>query len=253
MKSPLIPVVDFSTTLPTLKKIIPRGSEINSYLFFDGHLEFNLSQDNRFVYAYTNKALIHDFWKCVSTDPYRIINMLENLHPFEDQIMYEDFQKRIFSFEDPFMRSAVVFLLNHCSDSPCISRGMYIKESFNPIARTAFRTVNMNRLHVHYKESEKLIDILQESSDVFCSIIPAGHFNYNFFEDGKSKGATETTVNHGELKQYIEKSENRWIVLYKFHPNLKENYRDFNIHMLDHLGRETTEEQSCEDLVIANF
>mgnify|MGYP003666714194 FL=1 len=130
MKSPLTPLVDFSATIPTLKKMIPRATEVGSYLFFDGHLEFNLSQDNRFIHAHTNKFLIHDFWKCVSLDPQRIIDMVNSIHPFDDQIMCDDFQKRILSLEDPFVRSALVFLLNHCSDSPYISRGMYIKENF---------------------------------------------------------------------------------------------------------------------------
>jgi len=253
MKSPLVPLVDFSATIPTLKKMIPRASEVGSYLFFDGHLEFNLSQDNRFVHAYTNKFLIHDFWKCVSHDPHKIVDIVEGLYPFEDEIMYNDFQTRVLSLEDPFVQAAVVFLLNHCSDFPYLSKGIYIKENFNPIALSAFRTVKMNRVHVQLRKGKNLIDILKEQAEAFCSIIPAGHFSYNFFEEGKSKGLVETTVNHGELKQYIEKSENRWIILYKFHPNLKEMYKDFNIHMLDHLGRETTEEQSCKDLVIANF
>ena len=253
MKSPLAPLVDFSAAIPTLKKMIPRASEISSYLFFDGHLEFNLSQDNRFVHAYTNKFLIHDFWKCVSDDPYKIVDIVEGLYPFEDEIMYNDFQNRALSLEDPFVQAAVVFMLNHCSDSPYLSRGVHIKENFNPIALAAFRAVKTNRIHVQLREGKNLIDTLKEQTRVFCSIVPAGHFNYNFFEEGKSRGLTETTVDHGELQQYIEKSENRWIVLYKFHPRLKKIYKHFNIHMLDHLGRPTTDEQSCEDLVIANF
>tara|TARA_R110001583_G_scaffold129763_1_gene281622 strand:+ start:108 stop:869 length:762 start_codon:yes stop_codon:yes gene_type:complete len=253
MKSPLTPLVDFSATIPTLKKMIPRATEVGSYLFFDGHLEFNLSQDNRFIHAHTNKFLIHDFWKCVSLDPQRIIDMVNDIHPFDDQIMCDDFQKRILSLEDPFVRSALVFLLNHCSDSPYISRGTYIKENFNPIALSAFRTVEMSRVHVHYKKSDSLVQILQEQPNMFCSIVAGGHFSYNFFEEGKNKGVVETTTNHKQLKTHMQRSENRWIVLYKFHPNLKEIYKHFNIHMLDHLGRPITDEQSCEDLVIANF
>ena len=195
MKSPLTPLVDFSATIPTLKKMIPRATEVGSYLFFDGHLEFNLSQDNRFIHAHTNKFLIHDFWKCVSDDPHKI----------------------------------------------------------NPIALSAFRTVEMSRVHVHYKKSDSLVQILQEQPNMFCSIVAGGHFSYNFFEEGKNKGVVETTTNHKQLKTHMQRSENRWIVLYKFHPNLKEIYKHFNIHMLDHLGRPITDEQSCEDLVIANF
>ena len=85
------------------------------------------------------------------------------------------------------------------------------------------------------------------------TLIPAGRFSYNFFEEGKNKGIEETTIDHRLLNQKFKTFKKKSILLYKYHRAAANLYRDFNITMIDKHGRATKEASNCEDLIIANF
>ena len=46
-------------------KIIPEGSVVSTFLFFDGELDLWLAEADRVVRAHTNKYVIYEFWKCI--------------------------------------------------------------------------------------------------------------------------------------------------------------------------------------------
>ena len=67
MKSPIRENNRFKC-LPLLRELIPPGSVINSFLFFDGNLEFGLANSERFIIGHTNRYVVYEFWECATTD-----------------------------------------------------------------------------------------------------------------------------------------------------------------------------------------
>ena len=77
MRSPLKEVNGGSKALLTLKSLIPPGTIINSFGFFDGNVEVDLCANNRFVVAHTNKYVIYEFWRAIFEDAPKVAQMAE--------------------------------------------------------------------------------------------------------------------------------------------------------------------------------
>jgi hypothetical protein len=212
----------FYNTLSTLKQIIPEGTVTSSFLFFAGNLEFNLAEANR------------------------SINGGERL--------FKTFQKEWLNCRDPFMRSAMFFVLNRSSSTGHLSSGAHEEDGVNAINLSYLNNFNPVNFNINWMQEEDFLVMLDEQKikgDYF--LIPAGKFNYNFFEEGKNKGIEETTVQHKELCERVQQLKQRTIVLYKFHPAILKLYKDFNVRMIDEYGRQISKREECKDLIITNF
>jgi len=55
------------------------------------------------------------------------------------------------------------------------------------------------------------------------------------------------------MQKTLQETKQKWVILYKKHPEILELYGDHNIIMIDAYGRETKNQKRCEELVIANF
>jgi len=255
MKSPIKDSLnDFNKSLLILKSMIPKGKIIDSFLFFSGELEFNLSESERFVIGHTCKYVIHEFWYCAMTDPERIAEISNSMYPFKDEKMFYIFQENWPRYSDHFMRSALFFILNRCSATGWPSFGKFEDRNFNPIALSnlkRFRPKNFYLCHDKTDDLIKAIDQATTKSDYILA--PVGKFSYNLFEQGKSKGYEMTSINHKELAAYLDGVEKKWIVLYKNHLQLFKMYQKYNIVMIDKYGKTTEDKAKCEDLIIANF
>ena len=254
MKSPIKENINNFKCLSVLKELIPKGSVVNSFLFFSGNLELNLAESERFVIAHTNKYVIYEFWKCALEDPCRIADLSETLFPVGDEKMFHILQERWPEYKDHFTRSALFFLLNRCSDSGWISAGHLEDKNFNPLAFSYLKKFSPKNFFLVLDDAKDLNETIEKNNQEGDFLFfPIGKFNYNFFEHGKSKGYEMTTIYHKRLYEALQNIEDKWIVLYKNHPGVHKLYQDYNIIMLNKYGRTTKEKDSCEEVVIANF
>ena len=246
----------FYNTLSTLKQIIPEGTVTSSFLFFAGNLEFNLAEANRSIHAYTTRYVVYEFWKYVEEDPRHVREIVNFImeRSERDERLFTTFQKEWLNCRDPFMRSAMFFVLNRSSSTGHLSSGTHEEDGVNAINLSYLNNFNPVNFNINWVQEEDFLVMLDEQKikgDYF--LIPAGKFNYNFFEEGKNKGIEETTVQHKELFECVQQLKQRTILLYQFHPAILKLYKDFNVRMIDEYGRQISKREECKDLIITNF
>ena len=254
MKSPIKENINNFKALSALKDIIPKGSVVDSFLFFSGELEFNLGESERFIIAHTNQYVIYEFWRCALEDSTRVAEISEFIYPIGDEKLFYVYQENWPRYKDQFSRSALFFLLNRCSESGWISAGKFDDKNFNPVALSHLKRFSPKNFFLTLDKANTLNEALTTSTmKGEYMLLPVGKYDYNFFEYGKSKGYEMTTILHKELNNHLQNIEKKWIVLYKTHPQLFKLYENSNIIMIDKYGRKTTDKENCEELVIANF
>ena len=254
MKSPIKENVNNFKALSVLKDIIPKGSVVDSFLFFSGNMELNLAESGRFLVAHTNKYVIYEFWKCAMENPTKIAEISNFLYPIGDEKAFHLFQENWPMYKDHYTRSALFFLLNRCSESGWISAGKFDDKNFNPIAISHLKKFSPKNFFLTLDKADTLNEAVANSSTKGeYLLLPIGKFNYNFFEYGKSKGYEMTTVFHEELHNYLSEVDKKWTAIYKHHPHLYKLYKNYNAIMIDKYGKRTEDKDICEEVIFANF
>jgi hypothetical protein len=238
-----------------LKTKIPKGSVINSFLFYDGGLEFQLSSADRFVIGTTNKYVIYEFWHCAFKDPERVMKSAQFFHKEMVPHMAHMMQQGWAGYKDPYVRAALFFLLNRYSDMASPSRGHINLDSYNPIATARFKSLpNLQNFFLNFHHDEDYIVAMEETQPADYFLFPVGPFSYNLFQHGKSHGYEDVTINHSELREYLTSlSDQKAMAIYHNHAALSKFYKDFNLHYLDAYGRPTDTRRDAKEVIVANF
>lgn len=139
MRSPIKNLKKTTNSLSAVKQIIPKGSIIESHLFYDGSLEFNLAEDDRFVVANASKYVVYEFWACAIENPKRIAEIANHLFSSLSEQTFDILQKDWARYKDPYVRSAFFFLLNRCSALGMITHGEFDTKNYNPFATNDLR------------------------------------------------------------------------------------------------------------------
>jgi len=255
MRSPLKPPHDRVKHTAFLKKKIPKGSVVHSYLFYDGNLEFDLASHQRFVCAHTTRFVVNEFWECAMADAARI-HKIVTCEPFnfKDTNMFDVLQESWPTYRDPYVRAALFFILNQYSDLGLPSSGRVDLHPLTPLCLSRLRAFQTSNFHLVYNENENFISTLKKPIEADFLLIPAGKFNFNLFDQGKNRGVETTLLNHQSLFETVDiMSGQKWIILYQFHPHLKQIYKDYNMFQLDKYGKLTNEKDKCQEILIANF
>jgi len=253
MKSPIRENTNNFKCLPHLRKLIPAGSVVNSFLFYDGSLEINLADQRRFVIGHTTQYVIYEFWDCALANPQRIASIAKELNNLRDPSIFYMLQENWPKYKDPYVRSALFFILNRCSDTGDISAGKFNAQTYNPIALSHLNKFKLPTLHVQLDQTENFIEGIKNVKDTDYLLLPVGKFSYNFFEHGKNRGFEMTTVDHKKLSEALREITDKWVTVYKNHHELYKLYKDYNVTMLNKHGKITTDKNACEEVVIANF
>ena len=255
MKSPINYAHDHAAALMLLKTIIPKGSIINSFLFYSGLLEFSLCSDKRFVNCHTSSYVVYEFWHFMLEDSARVRKIIESRYfqNLNDEKIFNLLQENWHTYRDPYTRTALFLLLNWSSETGLISSGKFQKAVYNPLRLEKVSRFNPSNFHLSFLDPRTSV-INSISSDNNCDylLIPAGRFNYNLFEHGKSIGREQTTINHADFFSCLKELTQKWIVLYKNHDSVHKMYKDFNIKMIDKYGN-ITNQDNCEDIIVTNF
>ena len=252
MRTPIKDLRHVSKALPVLKTLIPPESKVETFLLFSGDLEINLAEAERYVTAHTTEIRVYDFWMTMFEDPGSITDYVKFYYPFPDQDVFNVFQKTFNQQKNPSARAALFFLLNRCSDLGTISSGNFEQSNFNPLALSYIKRFKKNNFDV--KLDKDLIEALNFDMEADFVFIPAGKFNYSFFQEGMNTGDEQTRFDHEDLRDTVSNLKIPTIVLYSYHPKILEIYKDFDTKILiDKYGKITKDRKMSKEVLIANF
>ena len=252
MKSPIKDSLNFRCG-SFLKKKIDKASIVHSFLFYSGTLEVSLAQGGRFVVAHTNKYPIYEFWTCAMHDPRRVATMAEQFYPVVSPDLFEVLQQEWATYKGHYTRAGLFFLLNWCSSTGDISCGELNNDNFSPHALRTLRAFDVENLYLRRDMEPDYLRSIDTASEADVLLFPVGKYNFNLFEEGKSRGPEMTLVNHKKLKERLQGLDEKWLVVYKYHPRLLKEYKDYETTMISKYGQPTKHPNMCEDIVIANF
>jgi len=244
---------DFQCSL-VLKDMIPKGSIVNSFLFFAGNIEFNLASSSRFICAHTSKYVIYEFWDCLMEDCQKVYDIVTcDSFKFRDENIFNVLQENWPKYRDPYVRASLFFLLNRCSATGMISSGKLDQKNFNPIALSHLKRFNPSNFHLMYDKNQNISQAIDNVKETDYLLFPMGTFQYNFLNHGKSKGYETESVDHRDLKSKLKNENRKWLLIYNFHPHLFKSYKEHNITMIDKYGRRTLQRDACKEVIVANF
>ena len=251
MRSPIKNLKKQTNALSAVKKLIPKGSVVESHLFYDGSLEFNLAEADRFLISSTDKYVVYEFWMCALENPKKIAQMAEYLFPALSEQTFDILQKDWARYQDPYVRSAFFYLLNRCSALGMITHGEFDTKNYNPFGLSDLRQFAPKNFHLSSTQNQKLEESAGTTPDSTHTLIHAGKFSFNLFQHGTTESLEETKFNHDKLLKSLSTSGKSSVVIYDFHPRLK-TYKDkFNLLYLDESGRHTTE-QNAKEIILYN-
>jgi len=254
LQSPLkTPPTNKFNCVGALKEKIPVKSVVHSFLFYDGALEFNLAKDARFVIAHTNRHIIYEFWRCATLDSAKLSEMAEYFFPVESKKIFEVYQDSFTEHMDPFLRAAMFFVLNQCSDSGLASSGALQNTECNPLKLSYLKNFSPNNFHLEFDRKDDFIEGLEEVDDEDYILMPLGRCTSNLFEEGKPVGTEEVKIYHKKIKEFFETTDKKVILLYYASPRVFKWYKDSNITMINKWGIETNKRSECKEVLIANF
>jgi len=252
MKSPLKPNIRYKSTWE-LKKLIPPKSTVSSFFLYSGNVELALAAENRTIVAHTNKYAVFEFWASIAENPKGVYAASKELFP--DLSMPELYllQEHWISQKSRTIRSAFFFILNRCSDNGLVSCGKIDRTNFNPIALSHLKNFKADNFYPFLDKHEDPTEALATAKRTDYILMPAGEYNFNLFEHGKSRGPDTALVDHRKLHETLKTIDKKWLLLYKSHPILFKMYDDYNIVMVDKYGRKVNNKNNCAELIVANF
>ena len=252
MKSPLKGEYTFRCSSFINAKMAP-ASVVHSFLCYDAQLEIGLAKAGHYVMAHTNAYPLHEFWVCAMCEPLRVAKIALWFHPLGDSDTVELFQKTWRQYDSHHTRAGIFFLLNQCSHNGLVSCGLVEDSNFTAKAVRRLAQWAPHNFHTTYDEVEDYLDGIASATEADYLLFPVGKYSFNFFEEGKSRGDEMTLVNHKKLKERLQGLDQKWLVVYKYHPRLLKEYKDYETTMISKYGQPTKHPNMCEDIVIANF
>ena len=256
MKSPIKDETKYLNYSRILKELVPPRSIVDSYLFYSGHLEFNLCTNNRFVCAHTNAYVVHEFWECALANPALLHTIITaEDFKFDQPQMFEILQQNWPTYRDPYVRSSLFFILNRHSETGLISSGKFSKKNINPLAISYLQHFKVPNFHLQWDNESDFIASIDPTPDSQFLLFPVGGFSHNLFESGKNRGYETTAIDHQQLYMKLKDFNEtyKWIVLYDYHPAVVKLYKDYNIIFVTAQGRRANNTDEPKGIVIANF
>lgn len=255
MKSPIKDLRRPNLCIRQLKEIVPEGSTIDSYLFFDGQMEFTMAQYGRPVVGHTDKFLIYEFWRCAAEDPERLHEIVTSPpFKFDGPRTFEILQRTWPKYGEGFSRAALFFLLNRCSATGMISTGALDHQHFNAMSLNYLKTFKKpSSFNLKLCQGMTLPEQLRQPSNADYVVVPVGNFSYNLFDHGKSRGFETTLVNNKHLRTFLKETHKKVILLYNFHSHLVKFFENHLCIPIGIDGRPNLGDEPGEEVIVTNF
>ena len=237
-----------------LKTLIPKGSVVNSYAFYDGKMEIALANEGRFVNANTISHPVYVFWMYASLYPRRLYEMVSSeAFKFEGEGVHGVLQDVWHSHDSPLIKAALFFVLNRCSTTGLISSGELNFDNLTPVVVSKLKYFSMpENFHLGHDHRD-VVDMIAGADKKEYNLVPAGNFNYNLFEYGKNIAIEETPIIHRELIKLCKNKEANVIITYNYDPRVLSAFKGNRIIMVDKYGKQTERKERAEEIVVANF
>ena len=246
-KSPLVYPNDRPQAVTLVSEHIPNGvTDIVTPFLGGGSLELGLAKRKHRITAFTEYRLLYDFWECVMSDPKKIYQMVSEFYPMEDKRMFSVLQKKIYQPHDEYLRSALFYVLNHCSESGSTTGG-----SIDP-GTPKFNQMRLNELagfnpEIFELKLGKYTAAFDEGDFLVCSMP-------SYMKTGLAEAVVipeNPQINHKKFARLIKESDCRgWILLYQYHEDLLELYSDNEIILLREGYRPTTNIARASEVMI---
>lgn len=256
MKTPLKDHTKKTAATTYIKSLLKEKSTLDTYCLYAGSCELSIAADQHCVNSFTNSYVVYEFWRCLTEDPQEIYQIIScDDFTFESSEYFKVFQEKWFTYENKYLRSALFFLLNRCSEDGLVSSGDLKQENYNILAMKNVQNFkkpenfSVNYLKNPGQELTNFIDLQTESDFIY---VPVGQFTYNLFEDGKSYGPEETRINNRSLKNILG-ADKKIILHYNYHKALQNFYKKFNLTLIDKYGKVASDTENAQEVIVANF
>tara|TARA_R110002012_G_scaffold261932_1_gene444053 strand:- start:185 stop:727 length:543 start_codon:yes stop_codon:yes gene_type:complete len=177
-------------------------------------------------------------------DPERISKIAEAFYPNLDENTFDILKKNWYSYKDPFVRSALFFLLNRCSNLGMITHGEFDVKNYNAFALRDLRSFKVENMHVNFLREKRIQDFNKN-----ILIINAGKYRVSFLENEQVLGQEETEIKHSELLKNM--SVNKSIIIFKAHRALLKT-KGYEKVILDQYGRKTRDFSQAQEVILHN-
>jgi len=244
VRSPIKNLKNQTNCFSAISELIPKGSVVDYYPVYSADLCIKLSESDRFVVAHTPNYVVYEFWACVMQDPDRVSKIAEAFYPNLNENTFDILKKNWYSYKDPFVRSALFFLLNRCSNLGMITHGELDTKNYNAFALRDLRGFKVDNMHVNFLGEKKI-----EEFDKNISIINAGKYRVSFLENEQILGEEETEIKHRQLLKNMK--SHRSVIVFKAHRALLKT-PGYDKVLLDQYGRQTTDFEQTKEIILHN-
>ena len=242
MQTPLKNLKTKTNTISTLKELIPKGTIVGTYPFYDGNVEFRLAESDRFVIGNTQSREVAEFWHCAVQDPSRVSLIADKISPMLNEATFDILRKRWYAYKDPFTRSALFFLLNRCSSLGMVSHGDFSVENFSPMATRDLKTLQTKNFSVRIVQE-------YEQKEAEINLFSPGKYHFDVLDIEEPKGIEESQFRHTKmLKQFNKKPS---IFVYEYHPRLPA-IKGYSKILIDQYGRKTKDVSMTKEIILHN-
>jgi hypothetical protein len=238
-----------------LKGFLSSRRAVHCFLPFSGELEISLLRDGFDVLMHTNNFPIYEFWACFKTDPFRIAAHATSLHRNMNSDLIHLFQKDWIAQRDPYVRSALFFLLNRYSQTGTISSGRLRLHNYRPTSLLPLNQCDKRilELKINYHNTEDSLAGLAGVSPDECALIIPGEFAGGFMDLQYREGHEAYSYTHRNLKRAAQESGAPFVMIYKAHPGVLHLYSDCNIVFLNAAGEQTEHHKYAAEYIITNM
>jgi hypothetical protein len=258
MRSPLKEQTKKTAAIGYIKdQIFSQGASVDTYCFYAGECELNLAAQDYRITAHTNSYVLYEFWRSVMEEPEKIYEIIASPDfNFDSEEYFNVLQEKWYTYRNRYLRSALFFMLNRCSDTGLTSSGQIDQTNFTPLSIAAiknFKAPDYFSLNYIKKPTAELSTIIDVNTDANYIYIPIGDFSYNLFEGGKNYGPEQTKVNNRSLKKVLNKTDKKILLHYNSHKALTRFYKGHNITMINRFGKATEDFDEAQEFLVANF
>ena len=238
MRSPIKNLKRQTNSISTIKDLVPKGTIVQTYPFYDGAIEFALSESDRCVVGTTLSPVVYEFWTYTIKDPKRVSLIANKMFSILNQNTFDLLKENWHSYKDPFVRSALFFLLNRCSSLGMITHGELDTKNYNPLSLNQLKTFEIDNFFCILQEGQ--YTSLKKTE---INIFDGGKYYYDLLSTDPIIGLEESPFKHTRMLNNFSSTPS--IFIYNYHPRLSK-IRDYNKIFLDHNGRITTKDHAKE-------
>jgi len=237
-----------------IKDRIPADCKIHSFALSAGTIEFGLIEKGYDITMYSNLYYVWEFWKCLNTDPYKLLHNIQYYHKIlnaDDLAFYKN--NWTHKFESPFQRASLFYLFNRYSKDGDFTSSELSKHNFSPLNIRTLKDFIKNSTGIDLKldRSPDFTDSIKLLPPEDILIIPIGRCKNTFLKPRSSTSPNKYFFNHKKLKEYIDSREQKILLIYKYNDYVDKMY-DERIY-INKFGKVTDNRANAEDMLVMNF